>query len=550
MSSSSSGSSLDVQSDLFDGLAFKIIDAKLTGEQIEGLVTSIEQSGGRTVVDVNKADVIVCAVHTRSRLERHISWDVAKTKTVITPKWVEDSLLHETMMAVVDYIPVEELKQQPSGSNVRGVKTAHPKVETSVPRSQSEQLGIGSSNTRSTSRTIHGHSDDAGSSSANHIAYEPRYKSVFACQRHSPLVCPNQDLIGELLVIKRAREVDGDMRSMLSYARAISGIKAYPRRIKFIGDVDTIPYIGPKTRGMIQQFLQSGRIKHADEIRSSTRYQTLMTFIDIPGIGHSTAQKLYDLGLRTVRDLMVYADVDDLDDNQLAIVPSGGRSHGAKRLTWPESLKIFDDLNVKIPRDEVEEVAERVLQELRAIMPGSDLTICGGYRRGKLESNDIDLIFTHPEGPGQEKLASDLATKLTKRLHQAGIVTHVMHLPSFRNRQGVHLRPANRKGWDKLEKVMTVMKLPPRDDEHRRHRRVDLVYAPREVYGCAIVGWTGSIQFERDIRLWAKQKMQMKFDSSGITRLRDTKNIPVSSEREVFKVLGLDYVDPVLRNAE
>jgi len=211
----------------------------------------------------------------------------------------------------------------------------------------------------------------------------------------------------------------------------------------------------------------------------------------------------------------------------------------------------METIDRRIPRDEVEEVAERVLQELRAIMPGSDLTICGGYRRGKLESNDIDLILTHPDGPGQEKLASDLATKLTKRLQQAGLITHVMHLPSFRNRQGTHLRPTNRKGWDKLEKVMTVMKFPPKENgEVRRHRRVDLVYAPREVYWCAIVGWTGSIQFERDIRLWAKQKMQMKFDSSGITRLRDTKSILVHSEREVFKALGLDWVEPTLRNAD
>jgi len=208
-------------------------------------------------------------------------------------------------------------------------------------------------------------------------------------------------------------------------------------------------------------------------------------------------------------------------------------------------------LETKIPREEVEEVAKRVLQELQLIMPGSDLTICGGYRRGKLESNDIDLIFTHPEGPGQEKLASDLATKLTKRLHHIGLVTHIMHLPSFRNRQGTHQRPTGRKGWDKLEKIMTVMKFPANDDQEiRRHRRVDLVYAPREVYWCAIVGWTGSVQFERDLRLWAKQKMHMKFDSSGITRLRDTKSMPAKNERDVFKVLGLDYIPPSLRNAE
>jgi hypothetical protein len=34
---------------------------------------------------------------------------------------------------------------------------------------------------------------------------------------------------------------------------------------------------------------------------------------------------------------------------------------------------------VRIPRNEVEEIAERILEELRTIMPGSDLIVCGGY---------------------------------------------------------------------------------------------------------------------------------------------------------------------------
>src|ERR1700761_9611170 len=136
------------------------------------------------------------------------------------------------------------------------------------------------------------------------------------------------------------------------------------------------------------------------------------------------------------------------------------------------------------------------------------------------------------------------------------IIKYSLDLPSFRSRKGLHPRPKNRNGWDTLEKAMTVLKLDPKNG---LHRRVDLIYAPRDVYWCAIVGWlvllfrflldlievrcrTGSTQFERDIRLWARKKMcfhlfllmyclfncryrGMKFDSSGITRLRDTKQI-------------------------
>jgi DNA polymerase mu len=43
-----------------------------------------------------------------------------------------------------------------------------------------------------------------------------------ACQRESPLVCPNQELLGQLDVIRRARALDTDWRGALTYARAIA----------------------------------------------------------------------------------------------------------------------------------------------------------------------------------------------------------------------------------------------------------------------------------------------------------------------------------------
>jgi len=48
------------------------------------------------------------------------------------------------------------------------------------------------------------------------------YLSHFCCQRPSQLTCPNQALVNELDIIRRARFVEGEERSMLSYARAIA----------------------------------------------------------------------------------------------------------------------------------------------------------------------------------------------------------------------------------------------------------------------------------------------------------------------------------------
>ena len=51
------------------------------------------------------------------------------------------------------------------------------------------------------------------------------HASRYACQRASPLICPNQALAVELDIIKRSRALEGEERSALSYSRAISGIK-------------------------------------------------------------------------------------------------------------------------------------------------------------------------------------------------------------------------------------------------------------------------------------------------------------------------------------
>lgn len=89
--------------------------------------------------------------------------------------------------------------------------------------------------------------------------------------------------------------------------------------------------------------------------------------------------------------------------------------------------------------------------------------------------------------------------------------------------------------WDTLEKSLTVFVLPPSSALNASvpvRRRLDLIFAPPEVYWTAVVGWcvtsklimrfadaaerSGSIMFQRDLRQWAKDRCGMKFDSSGM----------------------------------
>ena len=48
------------------------------------------------------------------------------------------------------------------------------------------------------------------------------HASRYVCTRLCPLTCPNQALVDQLRVMKKARELEGESRSALSYARAIA----------------------------------------------------------------------------------------------------------------------------------------------------------------------------------------------------------------------------------------------------------------------------------------------------------------------------------------
>jgi hypothetical protein len=73
-----------------------------------------------------------------------------------------------------------------------------------------------------------------------------------------------------------------------------------------------------------------------------------------------------------------------------------------------------------------------------------------------------------------------------------------------------------RSAMDPLDKCFAVFLPPKRGCLQQIHRRVDLIIAPYKYYFTAIVGWTGSTMFERDLRRWVDAK-GMKFHSGGLS---------------------------------
>lgn len=286
-----------------------------------------------------------------------------------------------------------------------------------------------------------------------------------------------------------------------------------------------------------------------ETILGDPRFQSLSAFMTIHGIGPHTARRLYDLGLRTLEELERYYEVNpgvsDEETMSLLDAEASANTVAAVETSIKIGLALRYDLNQTIPREEVEAINRTIMQELDHIQKGCKSVIAGSYRRGKSQSNDVDIVITHSDWNLGSQKVKGLCKKLVQRLHEQGFVTHVMHLSGFHEHNALRTHH-----WDSLEKALTVFVWRHNSQQRRVYRRVDLIFAAPEVFWTAVVGWTGSTMFERDLRLWAKQQKGMKFDSSGISRRRDSKLYHPRTERDVFKVLGLVYIHPTLRNAD
>ncbi|PPQ63044.1 hypothetical protein CVT24_005990 [Panaeolus cyanescens] len=545
-----------------------LIQAKLSEQEVTNVYRIIDEhslgddanDGALNLQYCNNpadADIILTKISMRKRLERHIPWQLAEKTAVVCPGWLMQSVKAKQPLPCGDFVVIKELHGDTIEHCPHDCGTGNP-----------GRIQLPSSPTASSSEQ-----DDSVNGFIPPIV-KPTEPKVFdnwwarySCQRASPLVCPNQNLAEELHILCRSRELEGLGINALAYERAISIIKSYPELITketFSRDVMELPGIGEKIQSKIHEFLKNGFIEESRVIRQSERYQAITLFASIYGIGPANARKLYDIGLRTFEDLERYYDIRVGGDLK-AIEPNMVTPNGKKippstkipEITVKVGIALRNELDAPIPREEVEAIYCEVMAQLNILEPGCEATIVGGYRRGKPRSNDVDIVITHPTK------AKGLCKRFAQHLYQAGLVTHILHLSGF------HAHDALRtEHWDSLEKALTVFILPEGTKFKRTHRRLDLIFAMPEAYWTAVIGWSGSKMFERDLRLYAKEEKYvdsayrieslskshlrrgLKFDSSGLTRRRDSLLYVPRSEEEVFQILGLDWIDPTMRNAD
>nr|CAG8437027.1 7470_t:CDS:2 [Entrophospora candida] len=109
----------------------------------------------------------------------------------------------------------------------------------------------------------------------NNESKDPRFiNSKFPCLRPTPLEPHyNKSLIEALKVLRKSRELSGNVKSESSYRDAIAALKSYPRDIK--------SGIGDKIGHHIQTFLETDNIPEVEETLKDPKFQTLCLFTQL-----------------------------------------------------------------------------------------------------------------------------------------------------------------------------------------------------------------------------------------------------------------------------
>ncbi|KAL9042796.1 MAG: hypothetical protein Q9180_000333 [Flavoplaca navasiana] len=378
---------------------------------------------------------------------------------------------------------------------------------------------------------------------------------VYSCERATPLNSPNEAFIAQLKEIRTARLLTNDEIGVRAYSTSIASLAAYPHQIQNTGEILALPGCDQKIAHLFHEWQASPDhcIQAAKDVADDPVLKVLRLFYEIWGVGATTAREFYYE--KRWRDL---DDIVEFGWNSLSRVQQIG-------------VKYYDEFLLKLPRAEVETIAGIVRRHAQNVVDERiQCVIVGGYRRGKAESGDVDLILSHPE----QSATAGLVDKVVRSLEQEGWITHTLTLNLTNTKRGQETLPyiTNTKGagFDTLDKALVVWQAQPFPKQGGNemqgkgvknpnpHRRVDIIISPWRTVGCAVAGWTSGTTFQRDLRRYAKKVKGWKFDSSGVrergsgrwidlegwgnprTRSKD----PFEAEKRVFEGLGLQYREP------
>ena len=317
----------------------------------------------------------------------------------------------------------------------------------------------------------------------------------------------NKHLTDEFEKILEFHNNEGNKFEALAYRKVIGILKKYKEEINDVNKIPKIKGIGPKITEKIREILLTGKCRKSDNVANDSKNKCIKELTSVHGIGIKQANEFFAQGIKSVNDLKNIFDK----------LPN----------TIKKGLKYYDDIQIKIPREEITELFKIIEEELYQILDKSILKaeVVGSYRRGKKLCGDMDVIITRIDNG---KISGILHT-LLERLTIRNIIIDTLTMSD--------------KNDVNCEIFMGICKL----NEQSLHRRIDIKVYEKSFFPFAILYFTGSAYFNRSMRLFAKKKGYHLSDKELSDRITGVK-IPCNSEEDIFKALALKYQKPEERD--
>ncbi|MFZ6016063.1 MAG: DNA polymerase/3'-5' exonuclease PolX [Nitrospirota bacterium] len=285
-----------------------------------------------------------------------------------------------------------------------------------------------------------------------------------------------------------------------AYRRAAQNIEGLTKDVAETpkDELIKVPGVGQDLAGKIEEYVKTGRLQFYEDLKKEVP-EGLSALLSVPSLGPKTAKLLFErLKIKDIETLEQLAR-----EHKLIGLP------GIKEKTEENILKGIEMLKrgmERQPLGKVLPIANNILEHLRKNAPVKELSLAGSLRRWKDTIKDIDILATS-ENPREAMNA-------------------FVHLP--------HVKDVLAHGPTKSSIII------------HEGLQVDLRVVEKDSFGAALAYFTGSKAHNIRLREMA-MKLGLKINEYGIFREKDEKKLGGREEEDIYRILGLPYISPELR---
>jgi DNA polymerase (family 10) len=300
--------------------------------------------------------------------------------------------------------------------------------------------------------------------------------------------------------IAKILEIKGDNPFRIrAYERAAQNIEGLTEDIEDFAKENRlleIPGIGKDLGEKIKEFINTGKLKAYEDLKK-TIPEGLLDLLKIPSVGPKTAKLLYEkLKIKNISDLETAIKKKKLEG-----------IFGIKEKTIENILKGIELLKRGKERMSLAvaiQVADEFIRPLKKLPEVKKISSAGSLRRQKETVRDIDILVIS-EKPQK---VMDIFTRIPQ-------VAQI------------------------LAKGETKSSVRTKDDV-----QVDCRVVEEKSFGAALLYFTGAKNFNIKLRQLAIKK-GLKINEYGV--FKKDKFVGGKTEEEIFKILGMSYIEPELR---